>query len=143
MKLTCALKPLSKRFIKLVLTRFLISGLLNTGITYFLYLGFLQIYSYRIAYTGAFLSGILTSYGLNAMFVFRSGVALRTLIRFPVVYLVHYVLGLVLVTTLVDFVGIAAWIAPIFSILVSVPLTYILSRMIFLSKKETKVDSGP
>jgi putative flippase GtrA len=142
MRLICAQKQLLKRFIDLVFARFLISGVLNTGITYLLYLGFLQIASYRIAYTTAFVLGIFISYGLNALFVFRAGITLRSLIRFPLVYLVQYVLGLVLMTTLIEFVGIAAWLAPMFVVLVTVPLTFVLSRTIFSSKKKTEVSSA-
>lgn len=120
--------------------RFLISGALNTGISYLLYLGFLQLFSYRIAYTAAFVLGILISYGLNAVFVFRAKIAIRSLIRFPLVYLVQYVLGMVLVVTLIEFVGVAAWVAPIFAILVTVPLTFVLSRLIFSADKKTEVD---
>lgn len=124
----------------MVFARFLISGALNTGVTYLLYLGFLQFFSYRIAYTAAFVLGILISYGLNAMFVFRAKIAIRSLIRFPLIYFVQYVLGLVLVATLVEFAGVAAWIAPIFAILVTVPLTFVLSRSIFSSEKKTEAD---
>jgi len=123
-----------------VFARFLISGALNTGISYLLYLGFLQLFSYRIAYTAAFVLGILISYGLNAVFVFRAKIAIRSLIRFPLVYLVQYVLGMVLVVTLVEFVGVAAWVAPIFAILATVPLTFVLSRLIFSADKKTEVD---
>lgn len=142
MRLICAQKQLLKRFIDLVFARFLISGVLNTGITYLLYLGFLQIATYRIAYTAAFVLGIFISYGLNALFVFRAGITLRSLIRFPLVYLAQYVLGLVLMTTLIEFVGIAAWLAPMFVVLVTVPLTFVLSRTIFSSKKKTEVSSA-
>lgn len=122
-------------------TRFLISGVLNTGITYALYLGLLQLCSYQMAYTGAFVLGVFISYGLNAKFVFRTGVAIGSLIRFPVVYLAQYVLGLVLVSILAEFVGMATWLAPIFAILVTVPLTFVLSRTIFSPKKKTEVGS--
>ncbi len=130
MRLTCALKRLSKRFIKLIFARFLISGLFNTGTTYLLYLGFLQIYSYRIAYTCAFVLGVFISYALNAWFVFRSGVSIKSLIRFPVAYLAQYVLGLVLVAILVEYADISEWIAPLFAIIVTVPLTFGFSKII-------------
>jgi putative flippase GtrA len=63
------------------------------------------------------------------------------LIRFFAVYLTQYVLGLVLLVILIDFFKIAAWIAPIFTLLITVPLTFVLSRTIFLSKK-TEVDNA-
>lgn len=115
----------------MVFFRFLVGGVLNTGITYLLYLSLLQLVSYQVAYTVAFILGIVISYGLNAKFVFRVGITTDSLIRFPIVYLAQYVLGLVLVTTLVEFLGIPAWLAPLFVILVTVPLTFVLSRTIF------------
>ena len=139
MRPICAPKRLSKRFIELAFARFLISGLLNTGITYLLYLGFLQIVSYRMAYTGAFVLGVFISYGLNAIFVFKAGISIGSMVRFPLIYLVQYVLGLVLIATLVELLAIAAWVAPIFAMLVTVPLTFALSRMIFTAKKRTGV----
>lgn len=120
----------------MVFARFLVSGVLNTGITYLLYLGFLQLFSYQIAYTGAFVLGILISYGLNAVFVFKAKIVFRSLIRFPLVYLAQYVLGIVLVAILVEYAGVAAWIAPIFAILVTVPLTFALSRSIFSTREK-------
>lgn len=119
----------------MVFARFLISGVLNTGITYLLYLGLLQLFTYRIAYTAAFVLGILISYGLNAIFVFRAKIAIGSLVRFPLIYLVQYVLGMVLVVILVESVGVAAWIAPMFAILLTVPLTFVLSRSIFSTGK--------
>lgn len=121
-------------------TRFLLSGALNTGTTYLLYLAFLQLSSYQVAYSSAFVLGIFISYALNAKFVFRAGIALSSLIRFPVVYLAQYILGLGLVAILVEFAGVASWVAPIFAILVTVPFTFALSKSIFLSKKQTEAD---
>jgi putative flippase GtrA len=119
----------------LVLARFLISGVLNTGITYLLYLWFLQLFSYRAAYTGAFVLGILISYCLNALFVFRVRIAVRSLIRFPLIYLFQYLLGMLLVVALIEYAGFAPWAAPLFAILITVPLTYVLSKSIFSSEK--------
>lgn len=124
----------------MVLARFLAGGVLNTGITYLLYLGLLQLVSYRIAYSAAFVTGILISYGLNAVFVFRARITIGSLIRFPLIYLAQYLIGIVLVVTLVELAGVAAWIAPIFAIVVTVPLTFVLSRALFSSDKKAEVD---
>ena len=119
----------------MVFARFLIGGILNTGITYLLYFSMLPFFSYKVAYTAAFILGILVSYGLNAVFVFKAKVAIKSMIRFPLIYLVQYALGMVLVTTLVEYIGIAAWLAPMIVIIITVPLTFVLSRLIFTSKK--------
>ena len=126
----------------MVVARFLIGGVLNTGITYLVYLGLLQVFSYQAAYTGAFVLGIAISYLLNAIFVFRAGMAVGTLIRFPMVYLVQYVVGLGLVAMLVELVDTPSWIAPVIAMLVTVPLTFVLARTIFSAKKNMEASSA-
>jgi putative flippase GtrA len=112
-----------------------LSGLLNTGLSYLLYLGLLEVFAFDIAYTGAFVLGILISYALNAKFVFRSNVDMYSLIRFSFFYLVQYFIGLSLLVLLVDYFGVLAHIAPFFAMVVTVPLTYVLSRSVFTKKK--------
>lgn len=131
----CDLKLLLKKFIKMVFARFLIGGILNTAITYLLYFSLLPFFSYKIAYTAAFILGILVSYGLNALFVFKAKVAIKSMIRFPLIYLIQYLLGMALVTTLIEYVGVATWLAPMIVIVITVPLTFVLSRLIFTSEK--------
>jgi putative flippase GtrA len=100
------------------------------------------MFSYRIAYTGAFVLGIFISYGLNATFVFRAGIAVGSLIRFPLIYIVQYLLGIALISVLVDYVGVADWLAPVFVIMVTVPLTFVLARTIFLPKNKMELDDA-
>jgi putative flippase GtrA len=100
----------------------------------------LKFVSYGIAYTCAFVSGIFISYALNALFVFRSGFTTHSFIRFPMVYLVQYFTGLVLVSTLIAKFKISARIAPVIAIMITVPLTFILLKTVFFKKHE--VGSG-
>jgi len=123
----------------LAFARFLMSGLFNTAVTYVLYLLFLQFMSYQLAYSVVFVIGILISYVLNAGFVFRTRMTLKTLARFPLVYGAQYVLGMGLVLGLVEVVGLATWLAPLGAIMVTVPLTFVLSRYIFTANKKTEV----
>lgn len=123
----------------LAFARFLITGLFNTAITYVLYLLFLQFMAYQLAYSVVFVLGILISYVLNAGFVFRARMTLGTLARFPLVYVAQYALGMGLVVVLVEFAGVAAWLAPLCAIAVTVPLTFVLSRFIFTKHKKTEV----
>lgn len=141
MRPTCGPNQLLRRYIDLFFSRFLISGLLNTGITYLIYLGLLQTFSYKIAYTVSFVLGVLISYGLNATFVFRAGVAVSSLLRFPLIYIAQYILGIVLVSVLVEYIGVADWLAPVFVIMITVPLTFVLARTIFLPKSKTELDN--
>ncbi len=118
----------------MIFGRFLVSGALNTGLTYLLYFALLQFLTYLSAYTLAFVCGILISYILNALFVFKVGISLKSFLRFPLVYLAQYVLGIFLVIILVEYAGVAHWLAPVLAILIVVPLTFILARTVFPSK---------
>jgi len=111
----------------LAFARFLMSGLFNTAVTYVLYLLFLQFMSYQLAYSVVFVIGILISYVLNAGFVFRTRMTLKTLARFPLVYGAQYALGMGmgLVMGLVEVIGLATWLAPLSAIAVAVPLTFV------------------
>ena len=51
--------------------RFIVSGGLNTFVTYLIYLGLLFILDYRVSYTISYIFGIFISYWLNVKFVFH------------------------------------------------------------------------
>ena len=104
------------------------SGGFTTTATYALYLALLACVSYVIAYTCAYVAGILMSYLLNARFVFRRAVSLATAGRFPLVYVAQYVVGVLLLRFLVDVCGLAPRLAPLLIIVVNVPFSYLLSR---------------
>src|ERR1039457_2504705 len=100
--------PVSPEFL-----RFLVSGAINTVLTYVLYLLLLLVLSYTVAYTCCYVVGVFLSYYLNARFVFRSPVSLATAGRYPVVYLVQYVVSIVLLHVLVEVCGLDPRIVPL------------------------------
>lgn len=110
--------------------KYLMVGALNTGLTYGLYLILLNFLSYRIAYTLAYVAGILSSYLLNSFFVFNVKVSYGKFFLYPVVYLVHYFFSLLLLMFLVGEGGIGEMVAPVIVIFFGVPLTYGLSKII-------------
>lgn len=112
-------------------TRFLVSGGFNTALTYLLYLVLFRFLSYSISYTIAFAAGIIIAYTLNRYFVFRSHRGVKTVALFPLVYLVQYLAGLGIVSLWVEVFGWNAVFAPIAAIALTVPLTFILSRLVF------------
>ena len=74
--------------------RFLLSGVFNTATTYGLYPVLLRFVLYRTSYSLAYIIGVVLSYFLNRVFVFRSNRGLSTAALFPVVYLIQYLAGL-------------------------------------------------
>ena len=115
--------------------RFIVSGAINTGITYGLYLLLLPLLGYLPAYSAAYVAGILLSYWLNSVFVFGQPMSWRSLVRFPLVYVVQYVLTGVLLWLSVDALGVDKRIALLAAIAVTVPVTFLAARLAILPSR--------
>lgn len=120
--------------------RFLVSGGVNTAVTYVVYLLLLRVIDYRIAYTAAYVAGILLAYALNRVFVFRTHRGLSSMLLFPLVYVMQYLVSLAAVWIWVDWLELAKALAPLMAIVITVPLTYFFSKLIFVRKERSKDD---
>lgn len=117
--------------------RFLISGGVNTGATYVVYLAMLQVIDYRTAYTIAYVFGIVIAFVINRMFVFQTHRGWRSMMLFPFVYLAQYLVSMAVVWTWVEKLGLPAGLAPLIAIFVTIPLTFVLSRYVFGKRQST------
>ena len=115
---------------RLEFIRFLIAGGVNTGLTLLLFDGLRRLIPYLAAYTIAYTAGIGISYLLNAAFVFRQPKSMRTAALFPLVYVAQYLLGMLLMWLLVERAGFGPTVAAIAVVVVSVPVTFVLSRIV-------------
>ncbi|MEQ8201769.1 MAG: GtrA family protein [Syntrophomonadaceae bacterium] len=105
-------------------------GAANTLTTYGLYAVLLFLFSYKVSYSLAYISGILISYYLNSRLVFREPVSLLKFIKYPIVYVVQYLLGIAVLYVAIDLLGFSPWLAPLLVIAISLPVTFILSKLI-------------
>ena len=110
-------------------TRFLIAGAVNTATTYALYLVLLDSAAYLFAYSLAYVASIVVSYFLNALFVFRTKLAINSALRFPLVYVAQYLLGGAVLWICVERLGVRRELGLAFSIAVTIPITYAASRL--------------
>lgn len=110
--------------------RFIAGGVGNTLATYALYLLLLMVLDYRVAYTVAYISGIFLAYWIGLRFVFRERSSWAKLSRFPIVYAVQYVMGVIVIMVCVGVFGAPEALAPLAAIALSVPITFLLSRRI-------------
>jgi putative flippase GtrA len=120
-----ALKTLDRPF-----TRFLISGGVNTALTYLVYLALVPLMAYTLAYSASYVAGIVIAYVINTRFVFQARMQARSALLYPLVYVAQYVAGVVLLALLVEVLGVDERIAPAAVIILTIPLTFILSRVI-------------
>ncbi|NLN88237.1 MAG: GtrA family protein [Syntrophomonadaceae bacterium] len=121
------------KFTKINLREFAGFGLVgaaNTVVTYGLYAVLLFLFSYKVSYSLAYVSGILISYYMNSRLVFHEPVSLLKFIKYPIVYVVQYILGIVVLYVAIDVLGFSQWLAPLLVIAISLPVTFVLSRLI-------------
>lgn len=116
--------------------RFVMSGGLNTAVTYGIYLVLLQLMPYQFSYTIAYVSGIAVSYALNRAFVFRSHQGARSMLLLPLVYFSQYFLGIMVVWIWIEMAHMSSVVAPLAAALIAVPFTYFLSRFVFLERSK-------
>jgi putative flippase GtrA len=110
--------------------RFVFFGGVNTLLSYSIYVLLLFVVSYPVAYTVSFVAGMFISYCLQARFVFHERLRLSRALQYPVVYMVQYVIGLVLMYLLVDVAEVSKYLAPFFVVMLTLPVTYRLSRYV-------------
>jgi putative flippase GtrA len=110
--------------------RFLLAGTANTIVAYGLYLLLLQAFPYRVAYSMSFVVGVVLGYTLNARYVFRAAWSWRRLAAYPLVYVVQYALGLVLLTLLVERGWASEQLAPLVVVVISLPVVFVTSRFV-------------
>jgi len=119
------------------IARFLAGGALNTGSTFVLYWLLLLVVEYRVAYAISFVAGILLSYVINTRFVFRARHSMRKVVLFPLVYLAGYLAGALVLQLSVAHFGVDARVAPLISVCATLPLTYILSKLVLTGERNS------
>ncbi|MEP7097600.1 MAG: GtrA family protein [Dokdonella sp.] len=116
--------------------RFLLGGASTTVISYVAYLLLMIWLPYLAAYAIAFAVGIAWSYFANTLFVFRRRPTVARALAFPIVYLAQYLAGSMLLVVLIDDVQLPAKFAPLVVVVVTLPLTYVLSRWVITARHE-------
>jgi len=110
--------------------RFLLAGATNTLLSYLLYLFLLEFLVYLLAYSIAYCIGIALSYFLNIYFVFKQRASLTSFVKFPIVYVIQYGLGVLILWLLVNGAGMAPAVAMLGVIAVTIPVTFLASRFV-------------
>lgn len=111
--------------------RFLISGGINTASTYAVYLVLLRFTGYKLAYTIAYICGIVLAFVINRFFVFQAHRGWQSMALFPLVYLAQYLVSLAIVWACVEQLDLMKEAAPLIAIVITIPLTFVLSRFVF------------
>lgn len=117
-------------FLRHPFARFLIGGMSTTLVSYLVYLFALRFSTYLVAYSLAYAVGIAWAYFVNTLFVFQRTFSLASATAFPIVYLIQYVIGSLLMYAIVDVIRLPEFVAPLLVVVLTLPLTYALSKWI-------------
>ncbi|HII1042103.1 TPA: flippase GtxA [Staphylococcus aureus] len=112
--------------------KFIIVGGINTLNYYVVYLLLLKLLhiEYMISHITGFLVTFVISYYLNCYFVYRVKPTWRKFISFPITQIVNVSLQTVLLYVFVSWLNLPAEIAPFAGLIITIPITFILSKWI-------------
>ncbi|HDC7895963.1 TPA: flippase GtxA [Staphylococcus aureus] len=112
--------------------KFIIVGGINTLNYYVVYLLLLKLLhiEYMISHITGFIVAFVISYYLNCYFVYRIKPTWRKFISFPITQIVNVSLQTVLLYVFVSWLNLPAEIAPFAGLIITIPITFILSKWI-------------
>ncbi|CAC5931034.1 Putative sugar translocase in surface polysaccharides biosynthesis [Staphylococcus aureus] len=112
--------------------KFIIVGGINTLNYYVVYLLLLKLLhiEYMISHITGFIVVFVISYYLNCYFVYRVKPTWRKFISFPITQIVNISLQTVLLYVFVSWLNLPAEIAPFAGLIITIPITFILSKWI-------------
>lgn len=112
--------------------KFIIVGGLNTLNYYIVYLLLLKLLdvNYLISHITGFLVSFIISYYLNCYFVYKVKPTLRKFISFPLTQIVNMGMQTLLLYVFVQWLHFPSEIAPFAGLIITIPITFILSKWI-------------
>lgn len=140
-KLTKTKRPyfMTKERSKDVLRRqaigFAITGTLNTLLMFALYVALNRIMNYQYSYFIAYCISVIALYFMNVWFVFKTPFTWSGFLKFPLIYVLQYVVGAFSLEFIVR-LGFPVNFAPILIILVLLPITFVLNRWVLMKKSK-------
>lgn len=118
------------RFIKGEFFRFILFGGINTLAGYLIYALLLRFFPYLVAYSIMYILVVSGSYVLASKFVFGQKLGLSKAVRYPLVYIVQYLLGIISLYFFVELLNVNKLVAPLLVVMLAVPISFFLSRRI-------------
>ncbi|PNS09215.1 GtrA family protein [Solilutibacter silvestris] len=115
-------------------TKFAIARVLCAVLSYGAYLLMLLWFTYQTAYVASYVIGIALAYYSNATLVFNEPLNRKSALLFPMVYVLQFAIGYVLIKLAVESLHIRESLGLAFSVLITLPMTFLLSRWVMRIK---------
>ncbi|MHA6797948.1 GtrA family protein [Bounagaea algeriensis] len=122
--------------------RFVVVGVVNTGVHYLVYLATWLLVPYLVAHVFAAAVAMSVSYLLNCRFTFRVRPRLRTFLLFPASNATNLVISATAMWLLVEVAGIHPLVSTVLGGLLATPATYLVSRLILTTPKRARSASS-
>lgn len=112
--------------------RFILVGGVNTVNYYWIYLLLLKVFNfdYIFSHLIAFLFSFIISFYLNCYFVYHVQPTIKKFLQFPLTQVVNIGLQTLLLFIFVSWLNINEVFAPFLGLVITVPITYIVSKWI-------------
>lgn len=112
--------------------KFIIVGGINTLNYYIVYLLLLKLFhvNYMISHIAGFLVSFVISYYLNCYFVYKVTPTWSKFLKFPLTQVVNMGMQTLLLYIFVQWFGISSVIAPFAGLIITIPITFVLSKYI-------------
>lgn len=120
----------ANRPIFLQFNRFLVSGTVNTALSYAVYLVLLRVTSYELAYIVSYILGLGFGYYLNSRWVFFKSSTKLKIALYPIAYLPQLIIGTLLLRLISEGLGVPPSLSAIFVIILSVPINFLAVRWV-------------
>ena len=114
--------------------RFVVVGGANTAASYAIYVLLLFVVDYRVAYTVAYLAGLVFGYWAQARLVFQAPLGARSAVAYVATYAAMYLASLLMLWLAVDVLGVPKPLAMLVALCVTVPLSFLLLSRGFRSR---------
>ena len=110
--------------------RFIFFGGINTAATYGIYILLSQLIHYQTAYLVAYVSGIALAYLLNLLFVFNTRSSTKKALTYPIIYIVQYLLGALLMYLFLGKLNLSNAVAPLIVAVLLLPVSYYMNKRV-------------
>ncbi|MFD1929829.1 GtrA family protein [Sporosarcina siberiensis] len=123
------------RFINEEFLKFIVVGVLNTAIYYFVFLfclHFLNLH-YFVAHIFSVVISIVGSFFLNTKYTYNVEITWRKFFYFPLTQLVNVIVTMLLLVLLVESLHVNSQFAPLLALVVTIPITFIITGRVLKS----------
>ncbi|WP_102694130.1 GtrA family protein [Rummeliibacillus pycnus] len=119
------------------LFKFIIVGGINTAHYYAWYVLFYSIYhiNYLPSHIIATVLSMIGSYFLNVFFTYKEKPSWKSFLLFPLTQITNTIVQLLCLVLFVNMLHMSAYLAPIATAIVSVPITFIVTRRVIRVSK--------